>query len=318
MNIFNKRQLSQLKRVFDRLTGIPASMIRLDIVSVIMSLIVIGQLFGAVLFDFPTWPDGQTLDLSKFSLTWSDEFTDGTFNKTYWSGHYVWGDNATYKRDYAYWNRCMTSFRDGCLIISVDYLENGPGEPEGPDGPAYFSYGMDTNPYTDGPGKLGFEQLYGYFECRCILPKGEGMNPAFWLLTDGMWNDDTDGGVTGCEIDVFETLYKHNRFNRNSIYQTIHIDGYNEAHRQEGQGSFFVDSPYEKFNTYGVEWNPDGYIFYINGVETARTDFGGVCTVPLYPILSVGVNELIENNKNLPAEFIVDYVRVYQYKDYLS
>lgn len=315
MNIFNKRQTAQIKRIFDRLLGLPGKAVRFDLAGVVASLIVVGQLLGAIVFDLPTWGDGQALDLSRFSLTWSDEFSDGTFDKTRWSGHYVWGDNATYPRDYAYWNRCMASFRGDCLILSVDYLEDGPSEPEGPDGPAYFSYGMDTHPYTDGPGKPGFEQLYGYFECRCILPKGEGMNPAFWLLTDGMWDDDTDGGVTGCEIDVFETHYTRNRFNEDSIYQTVHIDAYGDAHRQEGQGSFYADKPYEKFNTYGVEWNPDGYIFYVNGVETARTDFGGVCRVPLYLILSVGVDKNIESNKNLPAEFIVDYVRAYQYKN---
>lgn len=318
MNLFKKYQISHFKELFGRLGKMPADIIKLDIIAVILSFAAIFQLLGAIVFELPVWADGPALDYSKFSLTWSDEFTDGVFDKAYWSGHYIWGDNATYRRDYAYWNRCMTSFRDGCLIISVDFLEDGPSKPEGPDGPAYFSYGMDTNPNTDGAGKLGFEQLYGYFECRCILPKGEGMNPAFWLLTDGMWHDDTDGGITGCEIDVFETLYKHNIFNRNAIYHTIHIDGYKEAHKKERQGFFFANKPYEKFNTYGFEWNPDGYIFYVNGIESARTDFGGVCTVPLYPILSVGVNELIENNKELPAEFIVDYVRAYQYNDYLS
>ena len=269
------------------------------------------QLFGMAVFKTPATPCGQALDLERrFVLVWSDEFDNG-FDTSKWQGHYVYGANDTQKRDTAYWNRGQVSFTDdGCLKISVEYKD-------GPAGEQYYAYGMETNPNKRyDAGYEGYEQLYGYFETRCILPKGRGLNPAFWMLTDGMWDDDTDGGVTGCELDIFETETDFNKRSPyfNSVFHTIHVDGYEEAHRREGQGDFYADDPYNKFNTYGVEWNPDGYIFYINGVETARTDFGGVCQVPLYLILSVGVDEKIAQNEFLPAEFIVDYVRAYQYK----
>lgn len=323
-NIFNKRQMDALKRLGNMILAFPKLLISGSIVKLVASIVIFAQVCGALVFDTPTQPGGQQLDLSKFALTWSDEFNEGTFNKTYWSGHYCWGDDGTWPRDqYHYWNRGQVSFSDGNLIVKASYLENGPVGPEGPDGPAYYSYGMDTNQWTDGPAKPGFEQLYGYFEMRCILPKGPGLNPAFWLLSDGMFDTDpevglTDGGVTGCEIDVFETKYvKEPRFD-DSVYHTIHVDSYDEYHRSEMQGHFYADKPYEKYNTYGFEWNPDGYIFYINGVETARTDFGGVCRVPLYLIISLGIGENITDNKNLPSEFIIDYVRAYQYNDRIS
>ena len=176
---------------------------------------------------------------------------------------------------------------------------------------------METNPNKNYNGRhTGYEQLYGYFEIRCILPKGAGLNPAFWLLTDGMWDDDTDGGVTGCEIDVLETNKDFDSASKdyNSVYQTVHVDAYGDAHKQELQGSFYADDPYNKFNTYGVEWNENEYIFYVNGIETARTSFGGVCRVPLYLIISVGAGEQIKDNLYLPSSFTVDYVRAYQYK----
>lgn len=322
---FSKRQLDALKRLGGLIFNFPKLLSSGSIVKLITSIVIFTQVCGALLFDTPTQPGGPQLDMSKFVLTWSDEFNEGTFNKTYWSGHYCWGDDGTWPRDTAYWNRGQVSFRDGNLIMKASYLENGPVGPEGPDGPAYYSYGMDTNPWTDGQTKPGFEQLYGYFEMRCILPKGVGLNPAFWLLSDGMFNTDpdvglTDGGVTGAEIDVFETRYNPGKlgFHKNSVYHTIHVDSYDEYHRSEMQGHFYANNPHEEYNTYGFEWNENEYIFYINGVETARTDFGGVCQVPLYLIISLGVGENIGDNKELPAEFIVDYVRAYQYNDRIA
>ena len=323
--LLSKRQLDALKRLGGLIFNFPKLLSSGSIVKLITSIVIFTQVCGALLFDTPTQPGGPQLDMSKFVLTWSDEFNEGTFNKTYWSGHYCWGDDGTWPRDTAYWNRGQVSFRDGNLIMKASYLENGPVGPEGPDGPAYYSYGMDTNPWTDGQTKPGFEQLYGYFEMRCILPKGVGLNPAFWLLSDGMFNTDpdvglTDGGVTGAEIDVFETRYNPGKlgFHKNSVYHTIHVDSYDEYHRSEMQGHFYAKNPHEEYNTYGFEWNENEYIFYINGVETARTDFGGVCQVPLYLIISLGVGENIGDNKELPAEFIVDYVRAYQYNDRIA
>lgn len=320
--ILIKRQLDSIKKLRTSFLSLPEVISARNLTKIFASLMVIFQLFGALLFDTPTYPSGPELDMSKFELTWSDEFEEGNFDKTYWSGHYCWGDDGTWPRDTAYWNRGQVSFRDGNLIIAASYLEDGPVGSQGPYGPSYYSYGMDTNPGTDGPHKIGFEQLYGYFEIRCILPKGLGLNPAFWLLSDGMFDTDpdvglTDGGITGAEIDILETKTNIGEYSlfKNSVYHTIHVDSYDEYHRSEMQGSFYANNPYEKYNTYGMEWNPDGYIFYINGVESVRTDFGGVCQVPLYLIISLGVSENITENNNLPAEFIVDYVRAYQYVD---
>ena len=107
----------------------------------------------------------------------------------------------------------------------------------------------------------------------------------------------------------------------NAITSNLHFDGYGDAHQKHGATKFLLkNNPYEEFNTYGLEWNEDEYIFYINGVETFRTDYGGVSQNEEYLILSVemkGENGIPSERENLPAEgaeFIVDYVRVYQYK----
>ena len=108
------------------------------------------------------------------------------------------------------------------------------------------------------------------------------------------------------------------------------MDGYGEYHQSTNvcQPYLLWNDPYENFNTYGLEWNEKEYIFYVNGVETGRSDFGGVCEVPMYLILSVEVG----GNNAVPAadwtggpltpdceptDFIIDYVRAYQYKLHL-
>lgn len=307
-----KRQLAALTALSGVLSNAVKAMLHFDMHRAGALFIAFFQLIGAAVFDTPVTPYGDTIDMSRFELVWQDEFDKG-FDDTVWQGHYVYGDEDTQLRDTAFWNRDQVSFTDdGCLMISAEYKEDGKK------GAGYYSYGMETNPNKNYNGKhTGYEQLYGYFEVRCILPKGDGLNPAFWMLSDGMWDDDTDGGVTGCEIDIFETLYSYNESDKyhDSVYHTIHVDAYGEAHKSENQGHFYANDPYNEFNTYGVEWNEDGYIFYINGVETARTDFGGVCEVPLYFILSLGVNENVAQNEYLPSAFKVDYVRAYQYKD---
>lgn len=314
-NKIPKRRLASLAAIGPALFAALRALFALQGKRFLALLVAVLQLWGAALFDTPVKPYKEEIDMSQFVLTFEDDFDHG-FDDTVWQGHYVYGDEDTQRRDTAYWNRSQVSYTDdGCLKITVAYNEDGPA------GAQYYSYGMETNPNKNYNGRhTGFEQLHGYFEVRCILPKGAGLNPAFWLLTDGMWADDADGGISGAEVDVLETGTDFDKKSPDfgSVFQTIHVDAYGDAHRQEIQGSFYADDPYNRFNTYGVAWNEDAYIFYVNGVETARTDFGGVCRVPLYLILSVGVNEKVANNADLPAEFIVDYVRAYQYQDLLS
>ena len=114
------------------------------------------------------------------------------------------------------------------------------------------------------------------------------------------------------------------------VTYNLHYGGYELGHRYHNVTITKAEDPYTQYNVYGVEWNPDGYIFYVNGRETGRSDFGGVSEVPEYMLLSTefdGVDgkpfhgwsgKARPNAKDLPAEFIVDYVRAYQYTDRLT
>lgn len=270
-------------------------------------ILIIAIVFGILII--PHIPMGKKLDMSKFTLTFEDDF-NGELDRSVWSGHYQYGEK-TEARKGSFWNQYLAYTEDGNLIIPVKYLEEGMGE----EGAGWYSAGIDT----DEDALNGFSQKFGYFECRCILPKGADIWSAFWLMNEGVYNED-GSGRDGTEIDIFESDC-YSDFLENSITSNLHIDGYGEAHDKLGAQKFITgNNPYEEFNTYGLEWNEEEYIFYINGRETFRTDFGGVSQNPEYLILSVemkgenGIPSQRENAKCEETEFIVDYVRVYQYK----
>ena len=270
-------------------------------------------MFICFTLDIPCYPMGEKLDLDKFTQTFSEEF-DGELDRTVWSGHYQYG-NTTVSRKGSYWNQYLATTKDGNLVIPVVYLEDGMGG----EGAGWYSAGIDT----DNDAENGFSQKFGYFECRCILPKGKDIWSAFWLMNSGVFDEDGNGR-DGTEIDIFESDCYGDMF-ENAVTSNLHFDGYNEAHQKLGAKQFLLkNNPYEEFNTYGLEWNENEYIFYINGVETFRTDFGGVSQNEEYLILSVemkGEDGTPSQRENAPAEsaeFIVDYVRVYQYNNLMK
>jgi len=254
----------------------------------------------------PPLPAGQKLDLCKFELTWRDEFDGDSLDGAKWGMH---GGSGAIKRRDGYWCLDVARVEDGKLHIPSFYSEEGiAGGPAG-----YYSLGMDTR------GR--FSQKYGYFEARCKLPKGQGLWSAFWMMPDAFGTAPEDGR-TGAEVDIYESAYyKDGWVKRDSVSSAVHYGGYGDNLHSQGVGRWLVCRPYDSFHTYGIEWNEGGYIFYIDGRETGRSDFGGVCQNELWLLLSVehqfgGWAGDIRENKCM-TDFVVDYVRVYQYKELL-
>ena len=274
----------------------------------------------------PAIPNGQELELeSRFELVWEDEFEGDSLDKSKWG--FPWWET---ERKGGYWHEDLVSVKDGNLVITTAYFDE-------PLENYYYDNWHDRinfDDYKEGwytgcietRGK--YEFCYGYFECRCILPKSSGMWSAFWMMNSGVSNVD-GSGQDGTEVDVFESMYYKDVWwgAGDAIVTGIHYDGYGEDHKGDTIGKWFANNPYEEYNTYGVEWNENEYIFYINGVETGRLSTGGVSQNPEYLILScevAGANGIADADRNgvgkmsmdtdETAEFIVDYVRVYKYK----
>ncbi len=246
--------------------------------------------------------------LERGKLVWADEFEGtGIPNPAKWDRP-EYNRRANSNGPDGWWSK-EDSYLDGSgnLVIRVRKIQN-----KNNDGDA-FDYSCGA---VRTKGK--FEQLHGIFEINCKLPTQQGWWVAFWMM-QGNVGSELNGGVDGSEVDIMEGFGWNNKIN-----QAIHWDGYNDAHKSTGQKTD-VPGIHDGYHTYTLEWHPDEYIFFIDGKETWRTTGGGVCNQPGYIKVtgeisteSWAINEYWSNNPanaQYPDSFLVDYVRVYEFRD---
>lgn len=263
------------------------------------SFLAVIEFFGLIVADTPTSPRGEALDLTGYSLVFEDEF-EGTELDTS-----VWQYRASGPRRGGFNAASQVEVKDGSMIMTGEYLEDG-------------TYGEGW--YT-GMIKLRERYCKGYFEIRCKVNADPGYWSAFWLQADAPYTASiSKGGVGGAEIDIFESVPRDDLTCKNSVYHTIHcagVDGVEEGFQSMRLGNFYGKDIYDEYNTYGLLWTDEEYIFYINGIETRRSSFGnGVSEVAEDVIVSLELpdidilNEL--DKETYKTTFTVDYVRIYR------
>ena len=261
-------------------------------------VMVIFELLSMLLLGTPLTPRGEELDLTGYELVFEDEFEGDELDLS------VWDHRGEGSRRGGANSRSQVDVRDGNLVITGEYLEDG-------------TYGAGW--YTAAI-KLKERYKQGYFEIKCKVNKSKGYWSAFWIQADGPYTASiSKGGVGGAELDIFESAYDDVK----KVYHVTHaihcagVDGVEEGFQSCNLGGFYANDPTEEYNTYGLKWTEDEYIFYINGVESIRSTFGnGVSQVEEDVIVSLeipGIEKLEELDKDtFKTEFIVDYVRIYQ------
>lgn len=254
------------------------------------------ELFMAAAFKTPVHPYGQEIDLTDYKLVFCDEFDGDELNTDVW---YTRGNGA---RRGGFNGASQVEVKDGNMIITGEYLTDGE--------------------YGEGwyGGAIALKQKYtrGYFEIRCICNDSDDFWSAFWLQgTSPYDHEKSNGGIGSAEIDIFETANHDSSLpiKKNSVTQTVWCNGFDDDAENLDKCGFVAagNNIYKEYNTYGLEWTETEYIFYINGVETARTSFGkGVSTDTEEVIASLELPEDIDIDKSTRTEFIVDYVKIWQ------
>lgn len=157
-----------------------------------------------------------------------------------------------------------------------------------------------------------FMHKYGYYECRCKLPTQPGWWAAFWLQSPCIGST-LNPAESGVEVDIMEN------FTRDGvIYHNNHWSGYGADHQSLASGKRQLEETADGFHVFGLDWSPDGYIYYIDGKESWRVK-GPVSHREQFILISTECKGYREGNQPspllkdavLPDSFVVDYVRVY-------
>ncbi|MBR5112951.1 MAG: family 16 glycosylhydrolase [Clostridia bacterium] len=142
---------------------------------------------------------------------------------------------------------------------------------------------------------------------------------AFWIQAEHPYDHDiSKGGPGGAELDIFESCDSGSTstLRRNAVVQTVHCNGYDDNPDKLDSrilGKFRAGDIYNEYTTFGLKWTEDEYIFYINGVESARSSFGnGVSEEEEYVCVSLCMPAEITLDHGTKAVFTVDYVKIWQ------
>ena len=155
-----------------------------------------------------------------------------------------------------------------------------------------------------------FMTRYGFYECRAELQKQAGVWGAFWIQSPDISKGE-DPEVYGAEIDIMECFRK---LGSDIVSHNVHW-AYG-PHQQSTHGmQSYLKGVGEGFHTFGLEWTPEKYVFFVDGYKYYEVT-RGISHIPEYLILSM---ELPSDPKDIqntvfPDVFSVDYVRVYQKK----
>ncbi len=266
-----------------------------------------------------TYPvaDGDLL-----TLVWSDEFNGGQLDPETW--FFESGDGANFigdggivglpsgwgNNELQWYLPDNAQLEDGVLKITA--------RRETVDDFGYTSARITTR------DRFAFK--YGRIEASIKLPSGQGLWPAFWLLSQnspyGSW------AATG-EIDILEAINLDGQPGAgglgggNDIFGTIHFGGEFPAN----QSSTIAYTPSEDvtagFNTYALEWDEFEIRWYFNGIlygvqnawSSTAAPYPAPFDQPFHILLNLAVGGNLPGPPNgstpFPATMEVDWVRVY-------
>ena len=177
---------------------------------------------------------------------------------------------------------------------------------------------------------------YGYLEMRGMVPFNRGAWPGYWMVSDGAIGNNNSQADYFAEVDIFEVFSSVNTVTPNihKWYKDGEWSQYNGGHIDGKVSSKYVYEDYDnlryEYHVYGFEWTPEKMTMSVDGKDYMTYDitynfdgksdmsgfhdnlfllFSNYMYVPDYGGTSSNTEV---NNKDLPFEFFVDYVRLYQ------
>lgn len=235
-----------------------------------------------------------------YQLVWQDEFNGTTLNTAYWNRE-VNGNGGGNNESQYYTDREENAYlTDGNLVIEA--------REESYAGANYTSARLTTQ------NKQTF--THGRIDIRAILPEGQGIWPALWMLGTNISNI----GWPACgEIDIME-LVGHEP---STTHGTIHSGPQGQGYSNYIGGDYRLNSGKfsDKYHVFSLIWEQNSIRWLVNDTEffnisnqnvegnyPFNSDFFFIFNVavggnwPGYPDASTV----------FPQQMYVDYVRVFQ------
>jgi hypothetical protein len=241
------------------------------------------------------------LEYEGYTLTWHDEFNGMSLNTNDWV--YETGDGCPNlcgwgNNELQYYRPENAWVADGTLTIEArneNYQNRN-----------YTSTRIKTQ------NKQTFQ--YGRIDIRALLPKGQGIWPALWMLGS---NIQTVGWPKCGEIDIMELVGGTGRDNQ--VHGTLHWD--NNGHTYDGRGYTLSNGIFaDEYHVFTIKWDESAINWYVNDIHYLRiaidTDQMEAFHNDFFFIFNVAVGGNWPGNPDETTVFNqqlkVDYVRVFQ------
>ncbi len=161
---------------------------------------------------------------------------------------------------------------------------------------------------------------YGRIEARIRIPGGAGLWPAFWMLGDDI---DTSHPWPACgEIDIMENIGRE----PGTVHGSLHGTGF-PPEGLTGLAMLPGHRPFhDSFHRFGMIWSPERIQFYVDDASRPYASFTPANMPPhaswpfdgrrFFILLNLAIGGdwpgPPDRSTALPAEMLVDYVRVWQ------
>jgi beta-glucanase (GH16 family) len=234
---------------------------------------------------------GFQLKAQTYQLVWSDEF-NGSIGPdwVFETGGGGWGNNEK-----QYYQQQNATVSNGILAITARKESVG--------GMPYTSARMIT------AGRKSFQ--YGRIEARIKTPKGQGLWPAFWMLGANI-GDPAFGWPKCGEIDIMEQIN-----NDATTLGTPHWDNNGWVYQPGSTPTNTTD-----YHIFSVTWDSSAIKWFVDGIQYHTLNIQNNVNSteefhkPFFILLNVAVagnlpGQTVDESR-LPAQMLVDYVRVYQ------
>jgi len=299
-----------------------------------------GDFYKGVDDNFASETDLSAVDywLEDFDLVFSDEFNGESIDPNRWQTRLTWGDGRIINGEQQYFVNPQDrpdfgynpfTFTGESMIINAVPIPDEIRRNLPPVCDEVDPFGVDRCEFLSGALSTHdrFQFIYGYTEGRFKVSGAPGALSSFYLYHRYAGGEgDTPGLYHAPEIDIVEYLGE-NPFGDEDAFQTYHFGDPNTRITRSAptmitkrpDGGIYADG---EWHTYGVLWEPQLVIWYIDGVEVKRIFGPQVSRQPMNIVNYLVAGSAwaptpdITDESLFPLQFEADYIRVYQREAY--